>query len=84
MPDSGTLETGVTAWLSSHVAVIVIGLVVLNIFLRDVWSPLRRIPGPWLARKTKLWKLYQARKGDMEWTNIRLHQQYGPIVRMSV
>ncbi|KEF55721.1 uncharacterized protein A1O9_08471 [Exophiala aquamarina CBS 119918] len=45
-------------------------------------TPLRKIPGPWLASVTKLWKVHKTLQEHMEWENIRLHQKYGPIVRI--
>ncbi|KAJ5385634.1 hypothetical protein N7517_003545 [Penicillium concentricum] len=46
-------------------------------------SPLRRIPGPFWARFTRLWKLLQIYQGSFEKTNIALHKKYGPIVRIA-
>jgi hypothetical protein len=40
-------------------------------------SPLRSVPGPFTASFTRLWKLRQMYKGDMERTNIALHRKYG-------
>ncbi|KAF4908443.1 Pisatin demethylase [Colletotrichum viniferum] len=44
-------------------------------------SPLRSVPGPFLARVTDLWYLYHVRQGSFEKVNIKLHEQYGPIAR---
>ena len=41
------------------------------------------IPGPLLARFTRLWYLYRVWKGDFEKHNLELHEKYGPIVRIS-
>ncbi|KIX00635.1 uncharacterized protein Z518_09700 [Rhinocladiella mackenziei CBS 650.93] len=46
-------------------------------------TPLRRVPGPWLASITRLWKVQKAFAGDMQWVNIDLHKRYGPIVRIA-
>jgi hypothetical protein len=40
------------------------------------------IPGPFLARFTRLWFLRAILKGDFEKTNIELHRKHGPIVRI--
>ncbi|OIW35197.1 cytochrome P450 [Coniochaeta ligniaria NRRL 30616] len=45
--------------------------------------PLRRVPGPWLASCTRLWKLYHTFHGNMEQVNIEMHKRYGPIVRIA-
>lgn len=36
-----------------------------------------KIPGPYAAKFTRLWYLWQMRRGDFHWTNINLHRQYG-------
>ncbi|KAE8328523.1 cytochrome P450 [Aspergillus sergii] len=47
------------------------------------WGPTARVPGPWLARFTRLWELLKVNKGHFEQVNIDLHKKYGPIVRIS-
>ncbi|ROT39072.1 cytochrome P450 [Sodiomyces alkalinus F11] len=44
-------------------------------------SPLRKYPGPFFARWTRLWYLYQSWTGDSHLELYRLHQKHGPIVR---
>jgi cytochrome P450 len=51
------------------------------IALAVLHDPLRHIPGPFTARFTRLWYLYAQVRGDLEKTNIALHQKYGSIVR---
>ncbi|KAK2676887.1 Cytochrome P450 [Fusarium oxysporum f. sp. vasinfectum] len=46
-------------------------------------SPLRRVPGPFLARFTRLWLLKQVYFGTYPKTSIELHRKYGPIVRIA-
>lgn len=40
-------------------------------------SPLRRIPGPLLARMTRWWEYCVVKKGKSNQEYIRLHQKYG-------
>lgn len=54
--------------------ILLVGLYGLRYFLFD---PLRRVPGPFLARFTRLWLLRQYAKGDYEKTNILLHRKFG-------
>ncbi|KAH6655206.1 cytochrome P450 [Truncatella angustata] len=54
--------------------------VILSIY-KHLSSPLRSIPGPFIARFTNFWYLYQLRGGNFEVVNQRLHEKYGPIVR---
>ncbi|KAL1987773.1 hypothetical protein VTN96DRAFT_2613 [Rasamsonia emersonii] len=61
-------------------------LIVLGILLRLITNRYKRglsnIPGPTLAKYTRLWKLYDVWKGDSHNTSIRLHRQYGNLVRI--
>lgn len=43
---------------------------------------LRHIPGPTLAKYTRLWRFYNVWKGDAHHTAIELHKKYGPLVRI--
>jgi hypothetical protein len=40
-------------------------------------SPLRSVPGPFLARFTRLWYLKNVWSGKFEQVNIDLHKRYG-------
>ncbi|KAH8701234.1 pisatin demethylase [Phaeosphaeriaceae sp. PMI808] len=46
-------------------------------------SPLRSIPGPFLARFTRLWEAYALRRFDFATYNTALHEAYGPVVRLA-
>jgi hypothetical protein len=48
------------------------------VLLRD---PLRSVPGPFLARFTRLWYLRKVWRGDFEKTNIALHKKYGSVAQ---
>jgi len=52
-------------------------------FLQYAFDPLRSIPGPFLARFSRLWYFLEIYKGSFEETNIELHRRYGPIVRVA-
>jgi hypothetical protein len=49
----------------------------LRILIRAFATPLRNIPGPFLARFTRFWKLREYYRGAFEKTNIALHRTYG-------
>lgn len=59
--------------------IVILGLVAFLIHhvYRLAHDPLRRVPGPWLARFTRLWGLHQIRRGNFEQINVELHQRYG-------
>ena len=50
---------------------------------RAIFSPLRAIPGPFWSRFTALWYFNRVRNGQFGHDNIKLHKQYGPIVRIA-
>lgn len=50
---------------------------------RALATPLRDLPGPFAARFTRLWYLKNVWRGDFEKVNVRLHDRYGPIVRIA-
>ncbi|WPH01320.1 putative cytochrome P450 [Acrodontium crateriforme] len=50
---------------------------------RYLSHPLLRVPGPWLARFTRLWELIQIRQDHFEEVSIALHEKYGPVVRLA-
>ncbi|KAK0747253.1 cytochrome P450 [Apiosordaria backusii] len=43
-------------------------------------SPLRPIPGPFLARYTNLYRLYHTTRGSFHLHIAQLHKKYGPVV----
>ncbi|XDG09044.1 hypothetical protein ABKA04_008659 [Annulohypoxylon sp. FPYF3050] len=65
-------------------AILVGGFAVFQLlyrFFRHVASPLRSVPGPFLARFTNLWYFFTLKKANFEVVNRELHEKYGPIVR---
>ena len=54
-------------------------LVLARYIIRALASPLRDIPGPPLARFTRLWELYNNWQGRLEHVMIDLHKRYGNL-----
>ena len=52
-------------------------------FYQRKLSPLASIPGPFLASITSLWIAYVYRRQDFHRYVIKMHKQYGPIVRVA-
>ncbi|KAK4641120.1 hypothetical protein QC761_609560 [Podospora bellae-mahoneyi] len=77
-----TLDSRILARLA--VTVLVAPIVTLLLWFTFSWatSPLRGYPGPFLAGYTNLWRLYHVRTGKYELTMKRLHDKYGPVVRI--
>lgn len=53
------------------------------LFYRAFFHPLRQFPGPFTAKLSKLWGLYQAAKTGLKWYKVdaELHEKYGDYVR---
>lgn len=63
------------------VAVILLGAVFLYQFVYALLlSPLKDIPGHFLARFTRLWELRQMIRGDSHETFVDLHKKHGQSV----
>lgn len=56
---------------------------ILYFLLQFILDPLRDIPGPFLARFTRLWYFIEIYKGSFQLTEIDLHNKYGSIVRIA-
>jgi cytochrome P450 len=58
-------------------------LALLTIYLTytNFAHPLSSIPGPFLARFSRLWLIQHSLTGDLHTTMIALHARYGPLVR---
>ncbi|KAM3425016.1 hypothetical protein BST61_g6986 [Cercospora zeina] len=70
-------ETGLT-----KTGVILIALSILTSLIYSAfWSPLRKVPGPLLARHTNLWIAWKSGKGRSHLFWQELHAKYGPLVR---
>ncbi|KAK8016797.1 hypothetical protein PG993_014986 [Apiospora rasikravindrae] len=58
-------------------------VVFLRGLLKTTTAKTRSIPGPRIARFTKLWYFKRVWNGSWHRDNIALHQEYGPIVRVA-
>ncbi|KAH6951445.1 cytochrome P450 [Fusarium avenaceum] len=58
-----------------------LAIYLVHFVIRSLRSPLRTIPGPWLARFTDGWYFLNIRKGSFQNVNIDLHKKHGTIVR---
>lgn len=67
----------------SSLSLLALGLCVAYSIVSAIMDPLRGIPGPFLARFTRLWYFFELYKGSFEISNVGLHKTYGPIVRIA-
>lgn len=68
--------------LSTYWAILLPTFIILRMAYRRYASPLRSIPGPFLASCTRLWKVRSAMSENMHWEHVELHKKYGPVVRI--
>lgn len=61
---------------------ILLAAITLRLLSNRYKPGLRDIPGPRIAKYTRLWKLHSVWKGDHHQTEIALHKKYGPLVRI--
>lgn len=64
------------------IATTVLSLLLTYVIYQRFFSPLAPIPGPFLASITNLWLGYAYWRQDWHKYAIRLHEKYGPIVRV--
>jgi hypothetical protein len=65
------------------VASTTVALISYIVVYRLFFHPLSSIPGPRLARTTRLWLVWHTRKGKNHILMPALHKRYGPIVRIA-
>jgi hypothetical protein len=63
-----------------------LSLASICVIFQYIWSylssPIKNIPGPFAAKFTNLWRLFDTWGGRTELTHQLLHQKYGQIVRI--
>ncbi|EXJ95555.1 hypothetical protein A1O1_00677 [Capronia coronata CBS 617.96] len=69
------------AFVKAHFLLVAFSAVIVRALYRRYVSPIRDIPGPWLASCSRLWKVWSTYNGHTELDHIALHKKYGPIVR---
>lgn len=74
----------VTFWqlLKRYPVPTILVLIVIRFLLRRYLTPLRKYPGPFWATGSRLHSVYTTWNGQTHDEHIRLHDKYGPIVRI--
>lgn len=57
-------------------------VILISVYILHTASRLRDIPGPALAKLTNLWRLWKVYRRDSHETYLKLHEQYGDVVRI--
>lgn len=65
-----------------NAALWLLGGILLRLLHNKYGRGLNRIPGPWLAGFTDLWRLFVVKGRRAQEVHIELHKKYGPIVRL--
>ncbi|KAK3940293.1 Pisatin demethylase [Diplogelasinospora grovesii] len=81
-PSLLTLDVKSVAGLATLLVVVPLATVFGWFALSYFTSPLRKYPGPFLAGWTNLWRLYIVQTGDYQNIIKKLHEKYGPVVRI--
>ncbi|KAH6658491.1 cytochrome P450 [Truncatella angustata] len=69
-------------WVKFNPWLAIIAVTITNLVLTRYRSGLRRIPGPFTASFSNFWKLRAVWNANMHRENVRVHEDYGPIVRI--
>jgi hypothetical protein len=71
----------IIAYLKAHALLVLIAAFLGRALFKKFASPLRNVPGPFLASCSRLWKVWSTHSGHTELDHIALHKKYGPVVR---
>ena len=84
---SSNLVERASAFYQNFSVIAAIGVIAVSLILYEIYrvvsDPLRKIPGPFWARYTRLWEVYHVRKGNFHFLNVELHEKYGKLHRCS-
>lgn len=85
--DDGTTDVGVTAlavgFVMNHWLSLAVAFIILRAAYRRYATPLRHLPGPFLASFSRLWKFRSTYSMRTHLDHIEIHQKYGPFVRIA-
>ena len=71
-----------TAFVTTHSLWICVGLLLCYFLGNRYGKAISHIPGPIIASCTGFWRLWDVHRGSAHLTHIKLHQQYGHLVRI--
>ncbi|KAK5991528.1 Cytochrome P450 monooxygenase [Cladobotryum mycophilum] len=67
---------------SALIPVTLLQCVIAWLVYRALSNPLRKIPGPFWARHTNLWKAYHMYSRSLPEALLKAHEKYGPVIRI--
>ena len=69
-------------WIQVHPYATVLIIILADVILTKYRKGLRNVPGPFIASFSNFWKLRAVWNQNMHIENMRVHEDYGPIVRI--
>ncbi|GKZ29260.1 hypothetical protein AbraIFM66950_004066 [Aspergillus brasiliensis] len=76
------LLTTTLTFLSQHIPSLLLTCLIIHL-TRNYFTPgVSRIPGPFLAKLTNIWRFVDVARGKAEITHYKLHQEHGEYVRL--
>ncbi|KAI8623937.1 cytochrome P450 [Xylariaceae sp. FL1651] len=88
VPEEGTISpvraflSFALVFISRYWAILLPIFIIARMGYRRYATPLRSIPGPFLASCTRLWKVRSTISENTHWEHVELHRKYGPVVRI--
>lgn len=79
---SESIDDSIYNLLKTNVPLLLLVVILANLLYNRFRPGLRHIPGPELAKYTRLWRLYNVFKGNAHITAIGLHRKHGSLVRI--
>ncbi|KAK8126551.1 uncharacterized protein PG998_002310 [Apiospora kogelbergensis] len=77
-----TLVPQARQWVGLHPWITILTIITAQLVLTRYSKGLRHVPGPFVASFSNFWKLRAVWNANMHRENIRVHEDYGPIVRI--
>lgn len=70
------------AFVSAHLPILIVAIVAIHLLRNFTTRGVSKIPGPFLAKITDIWRFIDVARGKAHETHIKLHAQYGQYVRL--
>jgi benzoate 4-monooxygenase len=67
---------------SQHLVAALVCFILFSLIFSVFFDPLRKIPGPFWAKRTNLWKTWHTYRGDLHDVVVKLHKKCGPAIRI--
>ncbi|KAK1466630.1 pisatin demethylase [Colletotrichum cuscutae] len=72
----------VVASVSAHLPILIVGILAIHLVRNFVRRGVSKIPGPFLAKISNIWRFVDVARGRAHETHIKLHARYGQYVRL--